>query len=307
MPATPDSDFCRCSEEQYDFIVPESRANRPGVVAFKKLLQQAVHARGARASGDEVVHELPGGIVLCGGRSTRMGSSESARCPSVPRRCCSAWCGCSAPSSLRSWSSPRREQSLPELPADVIVTRDEREDRGPLEGLRAGLKALPELRRDRVRDQLRCAVARARLRATRMIELLGDHDIAVMEIDGFPHPLSAVYRRDTLPHVEALLAQDRLAAGVPVRCRAHSPRAAGGNDLRRSAASHAAQSQYAGRLSGALLAGAGITSRADDDIRRPDASSRSRLSDAAGIVRQRRAEKPLRQRVFRRASSRPAD
>ena len=28
--------------------------------------------------------------------------------------------------------------------------------------------------------------------------------------DGFPHPLSAVYRRDTLPHVEALLAHDRL-------------------------------------------------------------------------------------------------
>jgi molybdopterin-guanine dinucleotide biosynthesis protein A len=43
-----------------------------------------------------------------------------------------------------------------------------------------------------------------------MIELLGDHDIAVMEVDGFPHPLSAVYRRDTLPQVEALLAQNRL-------------------------------------------------------------------------------------------------
>jgi len=46
--------------------------------------------------------------------------------------------------------------------------------------------------------------------ARRMIDLLGDHDIAVMEVDGFPHPLSAVYRRSTLPHVEALLAQDRL-------------------------------------------------------------------------------------------------
>ena len=31
-----------------------------------------------------------------------------------------------------------------------------------------------------------------------------------METDGFAHPLSAVYRRDTLPHVESLLAQDRL-------------------------------------------------------------------------------------------------
>jgi molybdopterin-guanine dinucleotide biosynthesis protein A len=44
----------------------------------------------------------------------------------------------------------------------------------------------------------------------RMIELLGDHDIAVMEIDGFPHPLSAVYRRTALPLVEDLLAHDRL-------------------------------------------------------------------------------------------------
>ena len=43
-----------------------------------------------------------------------------------------------------------------------------------------------------------------------MIELLGEDDIAVMEIDGFAHPLSAVYRRRTLPYVESLLAADRL-------------------------------------------------------------------------------------------------
>jgi molybdopterin-guanine dinucleotide biosynthesis protein A len=43
-----------------------------------------------------------------------------------------------------------------------------------------------------------------------MIDLLGDDDIAVMEIDGFPHPLSAIYRRHTLPYVEGLLAADRL-------------------------------------------------------------------------------------------------
>jgi molybdopterin-guanine dinucleotide biosynthesis protein A len=43
-----------------------------------------------------------------------------------------------------------------------------------------------------------------------MFDLLGEHDIVVMEIDGFTHPLSAVYRRTTLPHIESLLAQDRL-------------------------------------------------------------------------------------------------
>lgn len=102
-----------------------------------------------------------------------------------------------------------REQPLPLLPENIDVTRDEREQRGPLEGLRAGLKALPS------------SVEMAYVTSCdvpllipgfveRMIELIDEHDIAVMEIDGFPHPLSAVYRRDTLPHVETLLARDRL-------------------------------------------------------------------------------------------------
>jgi len=33
--------FLPVQEEQYDFIVPVSRSNRPGVIAFTKLLQQA--------------------------------------------------------------------------------------------------------------------------------------------------------------------------------------------------------------------------------------------------------------------------
>jgi molybdopterin-guanine dinucleotide biosynthesis protein A len=100
-------------------------------------------------------------------------------------------------------------QSLPELPASIAVTRDEREGRGPLEGLRAGLKALPG--RAEVAYVTSCDVPLLEPAfVRRMIELLGDDDIAVVEIDGFPHPLSAVYRRRTLPHVEALLAADRL-------------------------------------------------------------------------------------------------
>ena len=43
-----------------------------------------------------------------------------------------------------------------------------------------------------------------------MLDLAHDYDVAVMEIDGFTHPLSAVYRRATLPFVDDLLAQDRL-------------------------------------------------------------------------------------------------
>ena len=101
------------------------------------------------------------------------------------------------------------DQELPELPREVIVTRDENEGRGPLEGLRAGLKALP------------VAVEAAYITSCdvpllvpgfvrQMIDLSRGYDVAVMEIDGFTHPLSAVYRRSTLPFVEDLLARDRL-------------------------------------------------------------------------------------------------
>jgi molybdopterin-guanine dinucleotide biosynthesis protein A len=101
------------------------------------------------------------------------------------------------------------QQSLPALPANVTITRDEQEGRGPLEALRAGLKALPST--VDAAYVTSCDVPLLVPEFVRhMIALLGDHDIAVMEIDGFPHPLSAVYRRETLPHVEALLARDRL-------------------------------------------------------------------------------------------------
>jgi molybdopterin-guanine dinucleotide biosynthesis protein A len=100
-------------------------------------------------------------------------------------------------------------QELPALPADVIVTRDEREGRGPLEGLRAGLKALPANV-----DAAYVTSCDVPLLVpgfvTEMLELANGFDVAVMEIDGFPHPLSAIYRRLTLPHVEELLAHDRL-------------------------------------------------------------------------------------------------
>jgi molybdopterin-guanine dinucleotide biosynthesis protein A len=102
-----------------------------------------------------------------------------------------------------------REQSLPQLPEAVIITRDEREAKGPLEGIRAGLSALPESI-----DAAYITSCDVPLLVPafveRMIDLMGDHDIAVMEIDGFPHPLSAIYRRELLPQVESLLAVDRL-------------------------------------------------------------------------------------------------
>jgi len=118
-----------------------------------------------------------------------------------------------------------RDQELPALPADVIVARDEREARGPLEGLRAGLKALPESVDAAYVTSCDVPLLEPAF-VEHMLALLGEHDIAVMEIDGFTHPLSAVYRRAVLSHVEELLAQDRLRPAFlfdAVRTRRVSP------------------------------------------------------------------------------------
>ena len=148
------------------------------------------------------------GVVLCGGRSTRMGSSSDLLPfggETMLQRVVRLLGTVTSP--LVAVAAP--EQALPELPASVTVTRDEREGRGPLEGLRAGLKALPV---DAEMAYVTSCDVPLLVPAfvDRMVELLGDHDIAVVEIDGFPHPLSAVYRRRVLPEVEALLAADRL-------------------------------------------------------------------------------------------------
>ena len=149
-----------------------------------------------------------GGIVLCGGKSTRMGVPK-ATLPFGPETMVQRVIRLLATQVSPIVAVAAADQALPPLPADVIVARDEREARGPLEGLRAGLKALPESV-----DAAYVTSCDVPLLVPAFVEhmlgLLGNHDIAVMEIEGFTHPLSAVYRRSVLPHVESLLAQDRL-------------------------------------------------------------------------------------------------
>jgi molybdopterin-guanine dinucleotide biosynthesis protein A len=148
------------------------------------------------------------GIVLCGGKSTRMGSSkallpfgEETMLQRVVR-------------VLGEVVSPivvvaAEDQELPVLPRDVFVTRDENQGRGPLEGLRAGLKALPA-------DVDGAYVTSCDVPllvpgfVRQMLALADGYEVTVMEIDGFTHPLSAVYRRSTLPQIEHLLAANRL-------------------------------------------------------------------------------------------------
>jgi molybdenum cofactor guanylyltransferase len=150
-----------------------------------------------------------GGIVLCGGQSRRMGHSK-------------AWLRFGSEVMLQRVvrllgqvvgpivvvAAPG--QDLPDLPETVLVERDPVSDRGPLQGLAAGLGAFPE--------SVELAYATATdvpfLQAawvTRLVELIDDRDLAIPEIGGYLHPLAALYRRRTvLPAVEALLEQGRL-------------------------------------------------------------------------------------------------
>jgi len=149
-----------------------------------------------------------GGIVLAGGKSTRMGVAK-ASLPFGPETMLQRVVRLLGTTVAPIVTVAARDQELPALPADVIVARDEREARGPLEALRAGLKALPASVDAAYVTSCDVPLLEPAF-VEHMLALLGEHDIAVIEIDGFTHPLSAVYRRSVLPQVESLLAQDRL-------------------------------------------------------------------------------------------------
>jgi molybdenum cofactor guanylyltransferase len=151
---------------------------------------------------------MDSGIVLCGGKSTRMGTSK-AMLPFGSETMLQRVVRLLSEVVPTIVIVAAVDQELPALPRHAVVTRDEREGRGPLEGLRAGLKALS------------ATVERAYVTscdvpllvpafARQMLELSRGYDAVVMEIDGFTHPLSAVYARTTLAPIEELLANDRL-------------------------------------------------------------------------------------------------
>jgi molybdopterin-guanine dinucleotide biosynthesis protein A len=149
-----------------------------------------------------------GGIILCGGRSSRMGLPKWSlpfgpetmleRIVRLLGEVCPTLVVVAAP-----------DQTLPKLAAGVIVAHDRREGRGPLEALSAGLTALPlDVDAAYVTSCDVPLLAPAFVR--RMFELLEDHAAAVPVSDGYLHPLSAVYRPSLLPVIDELLARDRL-------------------------------------------------------------------------------------------------
>src|SRR6516162_5541804 len=149
-----------------------------------------------------------GGIVLCGGQSSRMGRPKAwlpfageIMLPRVVRL-------------LREVVEPvvvvaAPDQDVPPLPDEVVVVRDEEKARGPLQGLTAGLAALHG--RAEAAYLSSCDVPFLRPAfVRRLIELLGDHAICVPRVGDYHHPLAAVYRPEVEEAVRRLLAENRL-------------------------------------------------------------------------------------------------
>ncbi len=160
------------------------------------------------------------GIVLAGGRSSRMGTAKAGL----------EWHGSTLLRRVtglvaRAVDGPvivvrAAGQELPELAAGIEIVDDEHEGLGPVQGLAAGLRAIGN----------RAAVAY--LSSTdvpllhpafvaRVTGAMGDDDeIVLPQVGGHCQPLAAAYRTSVLGLVDELVAAGRLRPGfVFQRCR----------------------------------------------------------------------------------------
>jgi molybdenum cofactor guanylyltransferase len=175
----------------------------------------------ARGSGSGAGGARTAGIVLAGGRSTRMGRPKAAL----------EWHGSTllhrvAGIVTRAVAGPvvvvrAPDQELPSLPPGVRVVEDAREGRGPLQGLAAGLAAVAENAKLAYVSStdvplLHPAFVEAVLAAAER----EDVDVALPVAQGFRHPLAAAYRTSLLGYVEELIASGRMRpAFLFERCR----------------------------------------------------------------------------------------
>jgi molybdopterin-guanine dinucleotide biosynthesis protein A len=148
-------------------------------------------------------------LVLCGGMSRRMGRSK-ALLPFGEEVLLQRMVRILAPMAWPIVVVAAPDQTLPELPPGVRIAHDPVQGRGPLQGLGAGLEALPdstELVYATATDvPFFCPSWIGRLR-----EHASNADIVIPTTNGHLHPLTALYRRaGVLPEINRRLAADQL-------------------------------------------------------------------------------------------------
>ena len=156
------------------------------------------------------MHDSPriAGIVLCGGKSSRMGR-EKAWLPvgdeTMLARVVRILSGVVSPIVVVA----AQGQELPELPQGVLLARDEHDSLGPLAGIAAGLARLAG-ECDAAYVSSCDAPLLAPAFVEKMIDSLDDYDLVIPRDGKFHHPLAAVYRTSLAPAIEAQVAARRL-------------------------------------------------------------------------------------------------
>jgi molybdenum cofactor guanylyltransferase len=150
---------------------------------------------------------MPAGIVLAGGKSSRMGTPKAWldwHGSALLRRVCGIVArGAAGPVVVVR--APGQE--LPALPDGVRVVEDAREGRGPLQGILAGLQAVDSdvafvssVDLPLLHPRFVAAVCRA----------ADGVDAAVPELAGYRQPLAAAYRPALAPLIAELVEADRM-------------------------------------------------------------------------------------------------
>jgi molybdenum cofactor guanylyltransferase len=150
---------------------------------------------------------MPAGIVLAGGRSSRMGTPKAWldwHGSTLLRRVCGIVArGAGGPVVVVR--APGQE--LPVLQEGVRVVEDAREGRGPLQGILAGLRAVDA-------DVAFVASVDLPLLHPRFVAAVcrgaEGADVGVPHVGGYRQPLAAAYRRALAPLVAELVEADRM-------------------------------------------------------------------------------------------------
>src|SRR5215472_6374496 len=159
------------------------------------------------------------GVVLAGGRSSRMGSPKAAL----------EWHGSTLLRRTvgivaRAAGGPvvvvrAAGQDLPDLPPGTIVVTDPREGKGPLQGIAAGLAALA----GQAEAAFVCSTDLPFLHPAFVRRVLrvvhdGHADVCLPIARGYPQPLAAAYRTSLADTAERLVKEDRLRPAFLFDC-----------------------------------------------------------------------------------------
>jgi len=162
-----------------------------------------------------------GAIVLCGGRSSRM-QRDKASLPIGDETFLQRICRIIGNVASTTVVVAAADQTLPDLPDDVVIARDPVPDEGPLAGLLSGLQIL-----HRSAPDIQCVwvgscdapfVSENVVR--RLMQNCEEHDASLVEDEYGLHPLGAVYRVACAAVVEELVDSGlRRLLALPERLR----------------------------------------------------------------------------------------